>query len=336
MTPKRSLTARVRIPLPELPGWEASAHWFEPREVLAVDAALARGRPLLVRGEPGTGKTQLARAVAQQLGWVLVSTVINGRSELEELFWHFDALDRLGEAQVLATVKESERLDRLDQRKFVTPGPLWWAFDWVSAQIQYDQHARRKLGKPHWEGVTPPPGTVLLIDEIDKADLDLPNGLLEAFGQKSFRVPWVQEKDGTLRQSARPLLTVITTNEERELPRAFLRRCFVLQLEYPDEKDEKSETAFVDWLQARGCIHFPELARAGKRTDNSKSVLEKAAEMIRSDRLGTTYGVIRPGLAEYLDLLGVVTSLCPNDETAQLEKLGEVEEFVRTKQGRTF
>jgi len=326
------LPSRVAIPLPELPGWEASAHWFEPREILAVQAALARGRPLLVRGEPGTGKTQLARAVAQQLGWVLISTVINGRSELEELFWHFDALDRLGEAQLLATVKETERLDRLEQRKFVTPGPLWWAFDWVSAQSQHDEHTRRKLGRPYWEGDTPPPGTVLLIDEIDKADLDLPNGLLEAFGQKSFRVPWVKEKDGTLRQSDRPLLTVITTNEERELPRAFLRRCFVLQLEYPDEKDE---ARFIDWLQARGRIHFPELARDSKPAGKAKTVLEEAAEMIRVDRLGTTYGAIRPGLAEYLDLLGVVTSLHPDDQTAQLANLVEVGQFVRTKQGRS-
>jgi hypothetical protein len=229
-------------------------------------------------------------------------------------------------------VPEAERLGRLEQRKFVTPGPLWWAFDWVSAQAQYDHHTRRKLGRPHWEGETPPPGTVLLIDEIDKADLDLPNGLLETFGQKSFPAPWVTEKGGTLRQSERPLLTVITTNEERELPRAFLRRCFVLQLEYPDEKDEG---AFVDWLQARGRIHFPELTRGARRADDIGSVLEKAAEMIRADRLGTTYGAIRPGLAEYLDLLGVVTSLCPEDEAVQIDKLAEVEEFVRAKQGRS-
>jgi MoxR-like ATPase len=305
-------------------GWRASAHLFEKRDVLAIKAALASERPLLVRGEPGSGKTQLARAVAQRLGWALVYKVINGLTELEELFWRYDAVDRLGEAQVLASEQPEMRMENLRHRKFLTPGPIWWAFDWRSAQHQFTEFSRRKQGRPEWDSEGAPPGIVLLIDEIDKADLDLPNGLLEAFGQGSFQIPWLEE--GTVTQSKIPLLTIITTNEERELPRAFLRRCLVLKLEYPDEENDSS---FKTWMRRRGRIHFTE-------DECSDTVLDNAAELIRTDRRGTEYGAIRPGLAEYIDLLRVVTELHEGDHDKQLQALNEVSQFVRRKQGKVF
>jgi MoxR-like ATPase len=305
-------------------GWRASAHLFEKLDVLAIKAALASERPLLVRGEPGSGKTQLARAVAHRLGWALVYKVINGLTELEELFWRYDAVDRLGEAQVLASEPPEVRMENLRHRKFLTPGPIWWAFDWNSAQHQFTEFSRRKQGRPEWDSEGAPPGIVLLIDEIDKADLDLPNGLLEAFGQGSFQIPWLEE--GTVTQSNMPLLTVITTNEERELPRAFLRRCLVLQLEYPDEENNSS---FNTWMRQRGRIHFTE-------DECSDAVLTNAAELIRTDRRGTEYGAIRPGLAEYIDLLRVVTELHEGDHNKQLQALNEVSQFVRRKQGKVF
>jgi MoxR-like ATPase len=310
------------INLEPIEGWEGSAHVFEPRDVLAIRAAYASKRPLLVRGEPGTGKTQLARAVAQDLAWALVYKVINGLTELEELFWHYDAIDRLGEAQALAGEVRAQRMENLKHRKFLTPGPLWWAFDWEGAQEQFDHWSRRKQGRPAYDHESSPPGVVLLIDEIDKADLDLPNGLLESFGQNSFQIPWLES--GTVRRREIPLLAVITTNEERELPRAFLRRCLVLQLEYPPADDPKR---FNHWLQQRGQIHFPPEVC-------DEQVLLSAAELIRTDRLDTEYGAIRPGLAEYLDLLKVVTELHPGNREDQLNSMDGLSEFVRKKQGK--
>jgi MoxR-like ATPase len=324
MSPIDKLKANESISLEPKDGWDPSAHVFEPLDILAIKAAHASKRPLLIRGEPGTGKTQLARAAAQQLGWAFIYKVINGMTELEDLFWHYDAVDRLSEAQALADVAADERKEMLDHQRFLTPGPLWWAFDWQGAQAQFDQWSRRKQGRPSWIHAETPPGVVLLIDEIDKADLDLPNGLLESFGQNRFQIPWLEP--GTVTRQKIDLLAVITTNEERELPRAFLRRCLVLQLEYPPA-DEKER--FNHWLRERGRVHFPaELC--------DEKVLLRAAEMIRSDRLGSEYGAIRPGLAEYLDLLKVVTELHPRDPKAQLAVMEELSQFVRKKQGKVF
>jgi MoxR-like ATPase len=322
MKPIDKLKANVRITLAPLEGWEGSAHVFEPLDVLAIQAAFVSKRPLLVRGEPGTGKTQLARTVAQQLGWVLIYKVINGLTELEELFWHYDAIDRLGEAQVLAGESREVRKENLKHCRFLTPGPLWWAFDWKGAQDQFDHWSRRKQGRPTWTNEGAPPGVVLLIDEIDKADLDLPNGLLESFGQNSFQIPWLES--GIVRRREIPLIAVITTNEERELPRAFLRRCLVLQLEYPDEKNAAD---FERWLQERGRMHFPSEVCHEK-------VLLRAAEIIRTDRMSTEYGAIRPGLAEYIDLLKAVTELHPGNRDAQLTAMDDLSQFVRKKQGK--
>jgi MoxR-like ATPase len=322
MKTPHDLESGSRIILEPIEGWEGSAHVFEPRDALAIRAAYASKRPLLVRGEPGTGKTQLARAVAQSLGWALVYKVINGLTELEELFWHYDAIDRLGEAQALAGEVREQRMENLRHRRFLTPGPLWWAFDWKGAQEQFDKWSRRKQGRPAWAHESSPAGVVLLIDEIDKADLDLPNGLLESFGQNSFQIPWLES--GTVRRREIPLLAVITTNEERELPRAFLRRCLVLQLAYPPADDPKR---FNHWLQQRGQIHFPPEVC-------DEQVFLSAAELIRTDRLGTEYGAIRPGLAEYLDLLRVVTELHPGNRKDQLTAMDGLSEFVRKKQGK--
>jgi MoxR-like ATPase len=189
--------------------------------------AFSARRPLLVRGEPGTGKTQLARPAAAWLGWELHGLTIHPRIEASDLIYRFDAVKRLAGAQL-------GRAD-LIEADYWEPGPLWKAFGWSSAS-QY-----RSLSKhPRPE----PDGHVVLLDEIDKADSDVPNSLLDVLGQWTFEVPQLGLEFGSA--ALQLPLFLITTNEERELPAAFIRRCIVLNLE-PDPNVD-----YVDWLLMRG------------------------------------------------------------------------------------
>jgi MoxR-like ATPase len=212
------------LTLPRTGTWPASVHLFDQASADAVLAALAAERPLLVRGEPGAGKSQLARAAAQVLGRLFVGSVVHSRSEAQDLKWEYDAVARLGEAQVLAAVpSDLGYRERLDPRRFLIPGPLWWVFDWSSAEAQVRDYSLCKAHPPAVpDGWTPAQGAVLLIDEIDKAEADLPNALLETLGNGAFPVPWLDGPVG-LRAGVPPPLVVVTTNEERELPAAFLR-----------------------------------------------------------------------------------------------------------------
>ena len=124
-------------------------HQFEPRQLKAINAALSASRPLLVRGEPGVGKSQLARAAAKALGRVFVQHVVDARTESRDLLWHFDAVGRLAKAQVMGALQIAcaepdkrqsstrKALDVLDDElaveKFLHPRALWWAFDWAGA-----------------------------------------------------------------------------------------------------------------------------------------------------------------------------------------------------------
>ncbi|MGH7494797.1 MAG: AAA family ATPase [bacterium] len=266
-------------------------HVFDSDSIDAVNAAIAAKRPLLVRGEPGTGKTQLARAAAKALGWAFVPTTIDARSEATDLLYRLDAVTRLGEAQVTAVLgkkDENEVRALLAEKNFVHPGPLWWAFDWSSALkqaklVQAEAPAQADAGDPQ-------KGCVLLIDEIYKADADLPNGLLEAFGNGRFQPAGI--KDAVCR-SDRPLLVVITTNEERALPDAFLRRCLVLYFKLPEGD------ALIRFFVDRGKAHFGKV---------HEEILQEAAIQVRDDRLyWQERSLVAPGLAEYLDLVRAVT-----------------------------
>ena len=130
--------------LPKLGNLRAEAHVYEERAVRALNAALAACRPLLVRGEPGTGKSQLARAAAHSLGRPLVSQVVDARTTARDLLWTFDAVARLGTAQLLGALRsvvgtaEGALERKLNERNFVRPGPLWWALDWKEAEMQAD------------------------------------------------------------------------------------------------------------------------------------------------------------------------------------------------------
>ena len=278
--------------LPETPAQSRSWHQWSQPEIDSLTLAYAAGRPLLVRGEPGTGKTQLARAAAAFLDWELHAETIHPRFEPHELQYRFDAVRRLADAQ-------AQR--ELEDKHYWRPGVLWKAFGWASAQ-EFLPAAERKTDENGKPLRTHPKGHVVLIDEIDKADSDLPNSLLEVLSQRSFNVDPVPTPIGGPKVQA-PLV-VITTNEERELPAAFLRRCVVLSL--------AAEGDYGEWLQSRGRAHFGKLDdvkdRETARID--AEVLKKAADQLVADRKAVErLNLAKPGLAEYLDLLYALVEL---------------------------
>jgi MoxR-like ATPase len=294
-----------------------TVHVFDQDTIEAVNAALAARRPLLVRGEPGTGKSQLARAAAAALGRAFLPFTVDARTEARDLLFTVDTVARLADAQILGHLPADEELDvreRLAEARYTTPGPLWWVFDWASAQDQADL---ARSNQP-WlvDGWQPSNGAVLLIDEIDKADPAVPNGLLEALGQGRFRAP-----DGSsiaTDQEAPPPLVLVTTNEERALPDPFVRRCLVLQLSWPEDREK-----LVEALVARGEAHFGDL---------DASVLKTAAELLADDReVMVRRGVCPPGGAEYLDLLRAVRGLWPEDAGEQEAALHRIGKFALRK-----
>ncbi|MCP4654865.1 MAG: AAA domain-containing protein, partial [bacterium] len=207
----------AEIELPPLGNLPGHRHVFDARSTWAMRGALGARRALLVRGEPGTGKSELARAAAAHLKRPLISVVVTSGLESQDLLWRFDAVARLALAQVLRVVDDRAPLAQLDEVNFLQPGPLWWVLDWPGAEAQWQ---RCKLKPPRPEtcpGWTPKDGCVLLIDEIDKAEPDLPNGLLESLGNGRFQVPYLGDPVSADLDAAPPLV-IITTNEERELP----------------------------------------------------------------------------------------------------------------------
>jgi MoxR-like ATPase len=318
-----------------------AVHAFVPRQVRAINAALAARRPLLVRGEPGIGKSQLARAAAKGLGRAFVAHTVDARTESRDLLWHFDAVARLAEAQLIGATRglglsvpdtgevkdpaaqreqaDRQAKERLAIGRFLHPRALWWAFDWEGALKQ-----AREVGvqpPPQPDGGDPGVGCVVLIDEIDKAEADVPNGLLEALGVGSF-LPQGSTQPVTATGPA-PLV-IITTNEERVLPDAFIRRCLVLHMRLPSDPKRLAEL-----LIARGRVHF------GRRF--SAAVLARAAALLIADRetARENHWLPLPGQAEYLDLLRAVTASAAKakDQQALLETVAE---FVLKKHPDAF
>jgi MoxR-like ATPase len=296
-------------------------HVFDEASADAILMAWAAERPLLVRGDPGTGKSQLARAAAEELKRLFVSEVVHSRTQPQDLQWRFDPIGRLGEAQAQALAHTRGNpvsgVDVLDPRRYLNPGVLWWAFDWHSALEQHENYSRHKLYKPvEPKGWSARDGCVLLIDEIDKAEPDVPNGLLETLGNRSFGVPWIEKVIGQDPAIPTPLV-IITTNEERELPAAFVRRCLVINLTVPDN--------LLDWLCERGRIHNPDPKSC------PDSTLLKAAELLIKDRGDAKkLGVTPPGQAEYLDLIKAVTTLAKG-EIAQKGLLDKLSQYAFKK-----
>jgi MoxR-like ATPase len=296
--------------------WPAAVHRFDERGAAALRAAEACGRPLLVRGAPGVGKSQTARAAAAFGNRPFLSAVIDGRTEPHDLMWRFDAVRRLADAQVL---RPGDALR--PESHYVEPQALWWAYDWNSAGAQPAASGEPCAPPSGWDPAAD--RAVLLIDEIDKADPDLPNALLEVLANKGFSVPY-GHRQVKCSDDTRPLV-VITTNEERELPNAFLRRCLVLTLELPDD-----ETRLRDYLVAMGERHQAfQLRRLGAdRWPGPCHVLPEAATRLWSMReAARRVGGYAPGTAEFLDLAGALATLHPDDAAAQREALDRLAEF---------
>ncbi|WP_366522408.1 AAA family ATPase [Flagellatimonas centrodinii] len=183
--------------------------------MMAVNAAVTLERPLLVKGEPGTGKTQLAMEIAKAMGAPFIDWAIKSTTKAQHGLYEYDAVSRLRDSQL-----GDEKVK--DIGNYIIRGKLWEAFE--------------SDKRP-----------VLLIDEIDKADIEFPNDLLRELDQMEF---YVYETQQTVKARQRPII-LITSNNEKELPDAFLRRCFFHYIRFPDK----------DTMQKIVDVHFPDLKK---------------------------------------------------------------------------
>ena len=182
---------------------------------MAVNAAVTRERPILIKGEPGTGKTQLAIEVASALGKPLLEWHIKSTTKAQQGLYDYDAVARLRDSQL-----GDDRVH--DIANYIVPGKLWEAFE---SDVQ----------------------PVLLIDEIDKADIEFPNDLLQELDRMEF---FVYETKQMVKARTRPII-IITSNNEKELPDAFLRRCFFHYIKFPDKET----------MEQIVNVHFPNLKK---------------------------------------------------------------------------
>jgi MoxR-like ATPase len=235
--------------------------------MIAVNAAIRLERPLLVKGEPGTGKTELARQIAGGLGLRLIEWNIKSTTKAQQGLYEYDAVSRLRDSQL-----GDERFN--DISNYIRKGKLWEAFS-----------ADEK--------------TVLLIDEIDKADIEFPNDLLQELDRMEFHV---YETGETVRAKVRPIV-IITSNNEKELPDAFLRRCFFHYIRFPE----------AETLEKIVDVHYP-----GIRQDLVRAALTRFFEIRNVPGIKK-----KPSTSEALDWIRLLVAddIDPSDLSADAKTI---------------
>ena len=182
---------------------------------VAVNAAINLEKPLLVKGEPGTGKTELARQIAKSLKLEIIEWSIKSTTKAQQGLYEYDAVTRLRDSQL-----NKDKIDNISN--YIKKGKIWSSFETENR-------------------------SVLLIDEIDKADIEFPNDLLQELDKMEF---YVYETGDVVKAKKRPIV-IITSNNEKELPEAFLRRCFFHYIKFPD----------FDTLTKIVNVHFPDIKK---------------------------------------------------------------------------
>ena len=182
---------------------------------VAVNASIALEKPLLVKGEPGTGKTELARQIANSLKLEIIEWSIKSTTKAQQGLYEYDAVSRLRDSQLGEEIK--------DITKYIKKGKIWESFETTKK-------------------------SVLLIDEIDKADIEFPNDLLQELDKMEF---YIYETGEVVKANHRPII-IITSNNEKELPEAFLRRCFFHYIQFPE----------IDTLRKIVEVHFPDIKKS--------------------------------------------------------------------------